>query len=388
MNLQPQTQMHHHHHRENKERSTHSKSQGIRLRRSRSLIAYWEDGEFVIENYIYGKQTTVSPILAHILQRLDGYQFRESILEALSKVPHASLLVDLLISQGVFVVEGSDLDKKEQMIDKIWKWKIDARYFHYSTKKTVFEKNLDAENRNLAELAKINPPPSPFKDYYGSSSRIGIKLAGLFNDNSLMTGNEESFWRTLYNRRTRRAFIRKKISFLDFSRIMLWTWGKTKTIEDPDVGEYILKTSPSGGARHPIEVYPLVLRVEGIAQGLYHYSVRYHGLQLIKAGKFEDLAVHLCAGQKWVRDSSVVFFMTAKLERSMWKYSQSHAYRVILLDAGHLGQTFHLVCTKLKLAPFTTAATNDSKIESIIGIDGVTEIPLYTAVVGIPNNKG
>jgi SagB-type dehydrogenase family enzyme len=302
-------------------------------------------------------------------------------------VPHASLLVDLLISQGVFVIEGSDLDKKEQMIDKIWKWKIDARYFHYSTKKTVFETNLDAENRNLAELAVITPPPSPFKDYGGSSSRIGIKLAGSFHDNSLTSGNDESFWRILYDRRTRRSFMRKKISFLDFSRIMLWTWGQTKTIQDPDIGEYILKTSPSGGARHPIEVYPLVLRVEEIPQGLYHYSVKYHKLELLKAGNFENLAVHLCAEQEWVRNSSVVFFMTAKLERSMWKYSQSHAYRVILLDAGHLGQTFHLVCTKLKLAPFTTAATNDSKIESIIGIDGVTEIPLYTAVAGIPNNK-
>jgi SagB-type dehydrogenase family enzyme len=381
MNVQPQTQRRHH-----RERRTHSKSQEIRLRRSRSIIAYWEDGEFVIENYLYGKQTTVSPIVAYILQKLDNYQFRESILELLSKVPDAALLVDLLISQGVFVVEGSDLDKKEQMIDKIWKWKIDARYFHYSTEKTIFETNLDVENRNLADLAKINPPPSPFKDYGDGS--IEIKLAGLFNDNSLMTGNEESFWRTLYDRRTRRSFIRKKISFLDFSRIMLWTWGKTKTIKDPDVGEYILKTSPSGGARHPIEVYPLVLRVEGISQGVYHYSVRYHGLRLIKAGSFEDLAVHLCAGQECVRDSCVVFFMTAKLERSMWKYPQSHAYRVILLDAGHLGQTFHLVCTKLKLAPFTTAATNDPKIESIIGVDGVTEVPLYTAVAGIPNKKG
>jgi SagB-type dehydrogenase family enzyme len=384
MNVQPQIPRHSH--RENKEKSTHIKSHEIRLRRSRSLIAYWEGGEFVIENYLYGKQTTVSPLIAYILQKLDDYQSRESILEALSKAPHASLLVDLLISQGVFVIEGSDLDKKEQMIDKIWKWKIDARYFHYSTKKTVFETDLDAENRNLAELARINPPPSPYKDY--GSSRIRTKLSGSFNDTSLMSGKEESFWRILYDRRTRRSFLRKKMSFMDFSRIMLWTWGQTNTMEDPDVGEYILKTSPSGGARHPIEVYPLILRVDGISQGLYHYSVRYHELELLKAGNFENLAVHLCAEQKWVRNSSVVFFMTAKLERSMWKYFQSHAYRVILLDAGHLGQTFHLVCTKLKLAPFTTAATNDSKIESIIGIDGITEIPLYTAVAGIPNNKG
>jgi nitroreductase len=54
--------------------------------------------------------------------------------------------------------------------------------------------------------------------------------------------------------------------------------------------------------------------------------------------------------------------MTAILERTMWKYALSHAYRVIFLDAGHLGQTFHLVCTKLGLAPFTTAATEEAAI--------------------------
>jgi len=60
------------------------------------------------------------------------------------------------------------------------------------------------------------------------------------------------------------------------------------------------------------------------------------------------------------------------------------AYRVVLLDAGHLCQTFCLVATWLGLAPFCTAALRDTLIEKDLGIDGIREAPLYLAAVGVP----
>ena len=96
--------------------------------------------------------------------------------------------------------------------------------------------------------------------------------------------------------------------------------------------------------------------------------------------------VELCAGQPWVRDAAAVCFMTAVVARSMWKYRQAHAYRVLQLDAGHLGQTFHLVCTRLGLAPFTTAALDAAAVERALGLDGVAEIALYAAAVGWPDD--
>ena len=121
-------------------------------------------------------------------------------------------------------------------------------------------------------------------------------------------------------------------------------------MEKSPIGPYQLKTSPSGGARHSIEVYPVALRVDGIHTGIYHYAPREHQLALIRSAPLEQLAseaVGWFANQPWVADACVVFLMTSVLERSMWKYRHSHAYRVVLLDAGHLGQTFHIVCTAL-----------------------------------------
>jgi hypothetical protein len=89
------------------------------------------------------------------------------------------------------------------------------------------------------------------------------------------------------------------ISIHDFSALLLWTWGQTRTMRDPDLGPYILRTGPSGGARHPSEVYPVVRRVEGIPPGIYHYSVQRHRLETLRLGKFEDLVVRLYANQDW-----------------------------------------------------------------------------------------
>ena len=63
----------------------------------------------------------------------------------------------------------------------------------------------------------------------------------------------------------------------------------------------------------------------------------------------------------------------------MWKYHHARAYQVVLLNAGHLCQTFCLVATWLGLAPFCTAALKDTLIEKDLGIDGIRESVLYVA---------
>ncbi len=351
----------------------HNHLQHIWIRRARCLVAFWEENEFVLQNYLTNKQTRVAPLVVHLLEDVQNYLPKEAVLDHFGSIPYASQLIEQLIAQDVFVIEGSALDAKEGLIEQTWNWKQETRFFHYGTQHVPWEHDFASEFASLARLASEVPPP-PFKDYDNSV----VKLLGSFEERA------EEFWEVLRRRRTRRRFLRQAISLDDFSALMLWTWGQTHTITDPDIGQYILKTSPSGGARHPIEVYPVVLRVQGVEPGIYHYSVKHHALECVGEALTEDRLVYLCGNQEWVRDAAVVFFMTAVVARSMWKYKQSHAYRVLLLDAGHVGQTFHLVCTQLGLAPFTTAATQDSAIERELGLDGVSEIAIYTAVTGFP----
>jgi len=145
-----------------------------------------------------------------------------------------------------------------------------------------------------------------------------------------------------------------------------------------------LKTSPSGGARHPVEVYLMALKVDGLEAGIYHYQAKDHLLERVSSGATSHLARQYCADQPHAGAAAALFIMTAVFARSMWKYHHSRAYRVVLLDAGHLCQTFCLTATRMGLAPFSTAAIEDSLIERDLGIDGISESVVYVAGVGLP----
>ena len=90
------------------------------------------------------------------------------------------------------------------------------------------------------------------------------------------------------------------------------------------------------------------------------------------------------ADQPYFGEAAALFIMTAVFARTMWKYGRARAYRVVLLETGHLGQTFCLTATRLGLAPFTTAALKDSLIEKDLGIDGISESVVYVTGVGVP----
>lgn len=350
-----------------------SRPRAPRIRRASCLVGYWRNDAFVLENYLARTQTTVSLPVLHVLTTLkDGISLRVCQ-RAFAALPKGHTILRRLLRQGLLVVEGSECERRDAHLEQSWEWGPSCRFFHFVTQRVPYEPDLAVQRRSLARYAGRVPPPSAYKEF---PRRRLTRL-------DACDGAAGEFWDVLRRRRTRRRFSRRPLTRKQLGTLLFWTWGRTHEIHSP-VGSYILKTSPSGGARHPIEVYPLIRNVEGVPAGLYHYSVKRHALEYLHAPLSRDRLVRLMAGQPWFRNAPVVFFMTAIVERSMWKYKHDHAYRVLLLDAGHLGQTFHLVCTHLGLAPFTSSAKLDTEIEQELGIDGIGEMSLYVAAAGIP----
>jgi SagB-type dehydrogenase family enzyme len=195
---------------------------------------------------------------------------------------------------------------------------------------------------------------------------------------------DSEFIRVLLARKTHRQFSKEKLTLETVSQLLSLVWGVTGYLHVPMLGKLLHKTSPSGGARHPGEVYLMALRVKGLRPGLYHYHPGHHHLGRINTNVTPHKARLYCGRQRYVRGAAALFLMTAVFRRTMWKYDYARAYRVVLLDAGHLCQTFCLVATWLGLAPFCTAALKDTLIEQDLGIDGVSESVLYVAGVGLP----
>jgi SagB-type dehydrogenase family enzyme len=192
------------------------------------------------------------------------------------------------------------------------------------------------------------------------------------------------FPRVLLARRSWRRFARRPIALDTLATLLGLSFGVQWWVDLRGVGRVALKTSPSGGARHPIEAYVVALRVKGLPRGLYHYAAGTHRLELLRRGANAAELVHSLSEQWWFEDAAVVVLMTAVFARTQWKYPASRAYRIVLIDAGHVCQTFCLVATWLGLAPFSTMAMSDSRIEKILGVDGVRESVLYAAGAGLP----
>jgi SagB-type dehydrogenase family enzyme len=150
-------------------------------------------------------------------------------------------------------------------------------------------------------------------------------------------------------------------------------------------GPVILRTSPSGGSRHPVEAYVLAWNVDGLPPGAYHYDSETRELvdlqRPIAAADIPALLAH----QTYFAGAGAAVIMCAVFARTMWRYGHSRAYRTVLIDTGHLGQTFCLVATALGLAPFTTMAFSESRLEAVLNLDGVSECPMYVAGVGMPD---
>jgi hypothetical protein len=102
-------------------------------------------------------------------------------------------------------------------------------------------------------------------------------------------------------------------------------------IDGGPYGPWLRKTSPSGGARHPIDgVVVLGRQLEGIPAGAYAYAPAEHGLVATHAGA----ELTRLAG-----DAGIAVGLRARVERAMWRYRDARALRPVLLDAGHVAET-------------------------------------------------
>jgi putative peptide maturation dehydrogenase len=195
---------------------------------------------------------------------------------------------------------------------------------------------------------------------------------------------------TLSRRRTVREFDSQSSMTLDeLGAVLYHVFGCHGSMSiDDDALVVLKKTSPSGGALHPTEAYPLVLDVDGLAPGIYHYDVERHGLETLAEmdrRQAQQLANEFTVGQSFPRHAHVLVVLTTRFHRNYWKYRvHRRSYTVLLMDAAHLSQTFYLVCTELGLGAFVTALINSRAIERSLALDGFAEGPLAVCGCGRP----
>jgi len=346
------------------------------LRRAKCLFLYWRDGQLFFHNF--ARRLTVSgrPIACEVLGFFDRWRTFQDAITHFANYSQRSVRSALsqLVEYGLLLPKDSSEAEYDSRIAKEWSGWLPEGSFHFSTKDVPY---VDRSSWSVDRLKSIIPKTSQptFIKTIKGAKKIVLPARTFF---------DSEFIRVLMARKTHRRFSKQKLSLETVSQLLHLVWGVTGYRYSPRFGKLFHKTSPSGGARHPGEVYLMALRVKGLRAGLYHYQPATHQLQMISRNTSREKAGLYCAGQHFARNAAALFLMTAVFRRTMWKYQFARAYRVVLLDAGHLCQTFCLAATWLGLAPFCTAALKDTLIEKDLGIDGVRESVLYVAGVGLP----
>lgn len=344
----------------------------MEFRRAPHLVLYWSDELLVLKNYATGRSIKADPFILQILEQFGGWR---SLEHYLGEVPRearssASRVIDLLHRHRWLRGRDDPPHEAEDRFDEWGRWNPAAGLFHTATRNARFMQ-LDELLDQLATQASSWPLPSPVKTYQGA--RV----------TALPTPSRRgAFLRTLRERRTWRQFDSKPVDLAAFSTLLNATAGVQHWVTAKGEGRVPLKTSPSGGARHPIELYVLARRIQSLDPGVYHYASDRHVLERVPGSGELPAFDALLPQQWWYRDAAALVLFTAVFERTRWRYHSPRAYRAVLLEAGHVCQTFCLSATSLGLAPFCSMAIADAAAERLLGVDGISESVLYAAGVG------
>lgn len=349
----------------------------MRLRRAYCLTCYWHRNEFIVHRYPQGQPVALPVPVAEILDAFGTWCTPEQAAKNLPSYDPQTITeaVDTLLAYDLLLTEGSARAAADEHLAQHWEhWAPEAAFFHYGTQHDVYEAVSDEDRHALVADGR----PVLFTSYPHADRvllpRIPAPLRAPLGD-------------VLYERRTHRRFGGHPVPLPTLAALLATVFGPVDYIDGGGFGALIRRTSPQGGARQELDAYLGIRAVDGTAPGWYHYNAREHSLELLADGcTSEELGI-MCGSQHWAGGASFVVVLVARIERMLVKYRNPRAYRVCLLDAGHLGQAFALVAVALGLGPFQTGAFHDTAVTERLGLDGVTATPVYIVGAGPPTGE-
>ena len=145
----------------------------------------------------------------------------------------------------------------------------------------------------------------------------------------------------------------------------------------------LVKSIPSGGARHPTEVFVAAFELDGVPAGVYHYDVARHSLDLVRFGQqreaFANATLDLFAKYETPPAAALVF--TSLVERAMWRYRDPRSFRAVLVDAGHAVMAYRRVARMLGFRTYALQKMHDSEVANLLRVDRVSQPPLYVGTL-------
>lgn len=270
-----------------------------------------------------------------------------------------------------------------------WKWDVLSKIFHKGTQNVP---NIDCSKVASQWLeARIEHNKEAIEKFSGlyvqkEGPRIALPPA------DFKSLEEINFLNTLKERKTCREFFPESLHVNELSTLLFTAFGRfhgeSEELKELNLEDFCLrKTSPSGGGIHPTEAYLVVFNVMGLEPGIYHYTVFDHTLTQVNTEVSEETFLEIMQEQFYLKNIGAGLFLTSCFFKIWDKYPHSRAYRIALLDMGHVAQTAQLVATSLKIKTWVSAAFKDAEASKLLQLHSTSESPLLFIGLGQGTNE-
>jgi SagB-type dehydrogenase family enzyme len=340
-------------------------------KRSPFLFSYWnEQNKLIIYNYNRYTMAIISKDIVRILEILPDWTSVEEILNRLDDFDRNNLRKALEHLTKLNIIHKKPLAKEDNNVSGRTPWNP----IELAMQRQMSYVDLYSKSRNRKR------PLSPIKHVKGLSTVTLPK-------SKPTSEPKRALLEVLEERRTIRKYDH---GFLDLSNLsdFLYKCARIKKVLSGQVLWGLTLTRrpyPSGGARYPLEIYPVNNSISEIEKGIYHYNPLRHKLTLINKNEIyrkkliESILRQL--GTLINREPDVVFIITAVFARTMWKY-KNIGLSLIMSELGCLYQTMYLVATEMNLAPCPLGGTHEELVKDWLNLNWFEESQVGTFLLG------
>ncbi len=345
------------------------------LRRANALVVLFDNEGILLFNFIGKQFNRCSYEHLNIIHSINKPLSFQNLLQEFNDYEPKSLVkaITSLIKAGALLIEGTEIEKVDSEYERDWEWGPTSGIFHFGIKDGRF---FSVEEAIALQEARALKDPSP--KLWSENTNYDEVIELPWPDLTI------SPLKLMRKRRTHRSLLKEDISQSDLAKCLFSGMGILGIGKNSKICDIPFKMTPSGGARNPYEAYVYVQRVKDLKKGIYKYSGLDNSLALVND---YDLPTpgEILGNQHWADNGAAIILLVAHFERTMWKYSDAGAYRVVLIEAGHIGQNIALMANKLDLVANPTSAIHDTIAEKTLCLDKVTHSVLYALIIGKPD---
>ena len=143
---------------------------------------------------------------------------------------------------------------------------------------------------------------------------------------------------------------------------------------------------PSGGGLYPVRLFLLIEKNQiGLKKGYYEYDPEKNSLICFNHSPDSEQIKYCFSDTRLPFNSSIQIFLAVDLSRQSIKYG-NRAYRLALLEAGHVAQNINIYCTKKGLGACELGGVLDEPILRELDIENDEVFPVLAIAIGKPTS--